>query len=87
MDTHLAPLKVAKAKQSPVPLTVKTQHTSPGSPRETVTPDSNDTGKQWARKGKIKTDPLTLSPARFVLSQLIMLGVEIIRLCMYADFQ
>ncbi|XP_078357629.1 uncharacterized protein LOC144642530 isoform X2 [Oculina patagonica] len=61
-DTHLAPLKVAKAKQSPVPMNVKTQHSSPGSPRETGTPENNDSGKQWARKGKVKTDPLTLSP-------------------------
>lgn len=72
-DTHLAPLKVAKAKQSPVPLNVKTQHTSPGSPREAGTPENNDSGKQWARKGKVKTDPLTLSPVRFVLSPVIVI--------------
>ena len=60
VDTQLAPLKVSKAKQSPVPLNVKSPTSS--SPRETGTPESNEAGKQWGRKGKVKTDPLTLSP-------------------------
>lgn len=57
----LAPLKIAKAKQSPVPVNAKTQHSSPttGSPREAGTPDSNDI--YWARKGKVKADTLTLN--------------------------
>lgn len=86
-DTHLAPLKVAKAKQSPVPLNVKTQHSSPGSPREAGTPElSNDNSKQWARKGKVKADPLTLSPVRFVFSHIIMnfcffLADVVLRVC------
>lgn len=79
VDTHLAPLKLSKAKQSPVPLNVKTQHTSPtsSSPREAVTPESNEGGKQWARKGKVKTDPLTLSPVGFVFNHVIAVNVGI----------
>ena len=74
-DTYLAPLKVvAKAKQSPVPLNVKTQHSSPTtcSPREVVTPESNDNSKQWARKGKVKTDSMALSPVRLVICATIV---------------
>lgn len=64
----LAPLKIAKAKQSPVPVNAKTQHSSPttGSPREAGTPDNNDI--YWARKGKVKADTLTLNTVRFVSS-------------------
>lgn len=77
VDTQLAPLKVSKAKQSPVPLNVKTQHTSPtsSSPRETGTPESNEAGKQWARKSKVKTDPLALSPVGFVFTRVIAINV------------
>ena len=64
-ETQLAPLKVAKAKQSPVPLNIKPQHGS-SSPREAGTPENSENGKQWARKVKVKTDPLSLSPVRFV---------------------
>ena len=73
VDTQLAPLKVSKAKQSPVPLNVKSQHTSPASssPREAGTPESNEGGKQWARKAKVKTDPLALSPVGFVFTRVI----------------
>ena len=65
-ETPLAPLKVAKVKQSPVPLNVKSQHSGSSSPREIATPESTDNGKQWARKVKVKSDPLSLSPVRFV---------------------
>lgn len=77
VDTQLAPLKVSKAKQSPVPLNVKTQHTSPtsSSPRETGTPESNEAGKQWARKSKVKTDSLALSPVGFVFTRVIAINV------------
>lgn len=77
VDTQLAPLKVSKAKQSPVPLNVKTQHTNPtsSSPRETGTPESNEAGKQWARKSKVKTDPLALSPVGFVFTRVIAINV------------
>jgi len=77
VDTQLAPLKVSKAKQSPAPLNVKAQHTSPtsSSPRETGTPENNEGGKQWARKGKVKTDPLTLSPVGLVLTRVIAVSV------------
>jgi len=65
-ETPLAPLKVAKVKQSPVPLNVKSQHSGSSSPREVTSPESTDNGKQWARKVKVKSDPLSLSPVRFV---------------------
>lgn len=61
-EAPLAPLKVAKVKQSPVPLNVKSQHSGSSSPREVASPESTDNGKQWARKVKVKSDPLNLSP-------------------------
>jgi len=61
-ETQLAPLKLLKAKQSPVPLNAKPQHAGSSSPREVGTPESGDNGKQWAKKVKSKSDPLTLSP-------------------------
>ena len=77
VDTQLAPLKVSKAKQSPAPLNVKAQHTSPtsSSPRETGTPENNEGGKQWARKGKVKTDALTLSPVGLVFTRVVAIIV------------
>jgi len=65
-ETQLAPLKLLKAKQSPVPLNAKPQHAGSSSPREVGTPESGDNGKQWAKKVKSKSDPLALSPVRFV---------------------
>lgn len=64
-ETQLAPLRFAKAKQSPVPLNIKPQAAGSSSPREVGTPE-NENGWQWARKVKAKTDPLVFSPGRFV---------------------
>ena len=73
-ETQLAPLKVAKAKQSPVPLNVKPQHAGSSSPREVTTPESIENGKlQWARKVKAKADPLNLSPVRFGACHVVMI--------------
>ncbi|XP_022796987.1 caskin-1-like isoform X2 [Stylophora pistillata] len=60
-EALLAPLKIAKAKQNPVPMNTKTQLSSPttSSPGEAGTPDCND--MHWARKGKLKADTLTLT--------------------------
>lgn len=60
-ETQLAPLRFAKAKQSPVPLNIKPQAAGSSSPREVGTPE-NENGWQWARKVKAKTDPLVFSP-------------------------
>lgn len=58
-EAPLAPLKVTKTKQNSVVVTPQYPGTS--SPREGGTPD-NESGKQWARKVKLKADLLTPSP-------------------------
>lgn len=62
-EAPLAPLKVTKTKQNSVVVTPQYPGTS--SPSEGGTPDI-ESGKQWARKVKLKADPLTPSPVGFV---------------------
>lgn len=61
IEASLAPLKVTKAKQNSVPVTITPQHAGSSCPREVSTPEIEN-GKQLTRKGKLKVDPLTPSP-------------------------